>query len=196
MFCDLVKVGMQIPFAPRVVELLRCFGLAPALITPLGFLKWVCFIRKCKQLEVPYSLNVFRCLFQAVCSPEGFTDFTNRGFELFGRAAKARGAKLRWRPMSLLDTDRFDDDYRYQSSYFMFQGVGLDWEVNPYDRGCPTLDKLTDDDIHCLKIFREHQKARRLEPISWLDLLGLGLADLDLQPGFEPRLVCVFLIFI
>ena len=182
MFSTLVKVGMQIPFAPRVIEFLRCFGLAPALITPLGFLKWVCFIRVCKQLELPYSLNVFRCLFRAVCSPEGFTGFANRGFELFGSVAKARGAKLRWRPMSLLDTDRFNEDYRYQKSYFMFQGVGFDWEVNPRDKGCPPLDMLTDEDIRCLRVFREHQKARSLEPISWLDLLGLGLADLELQP--------------
>ena len=183
MFCDLVKAGMRIPFAPRVVELLQCFGLAPALLTPLGFLKWICFIRTCKQLGVPYSLTVFKCLFRAVCSSEGITDFANRGFELFGRVAKARGAKLRWRPMSLLDSDRFEDDYRYQSSYFIYHGTGIDWEVNPYDRGCPTLDELTDDDLHCLRIFREHQKSRRLEPISWLELLELGLSDLELQPG-------------
>ena len=192
MFCSLVRAGMRVPFAPRVVELLWCHNLAPALLTPHGFLKWVCFLRVCKQLGIPYSLTVFRCLFKVSRCSDGSTGFRNRGFELKGPEADARKARMRWFAMSLLEERVVDDSFNYRSSYFMYRGAVPKWEVSFTELECPTLNELTDEDIRCLRALCDCQSSGRLEPISWAELIGLGLSNIGLQPGSWGDQVCIF----
>ena len=146
MFCKLVKAGMRVPLAPRLIELLRCYQLAPALLTPHSLLQWTSLIKVCKQLHVTYSLNVFRCLFYLRHSDAGFTGFRSRRFALSGPEAKARGAEMCWAPMSLLDREDFDESTHYKECYFMYRSL-VEWEVNPTDRGCPSLDDPSEEDI-------------------------------------------------
>ena len=183
MFCGQVRTGMRVPLAPRLVELLQCYQLAPALLTPQGLLQWTSFLKVCKQLNIPYSLKVFRCLFCLQRLKVGFSGFRSRGFILSGPKAQVRGAEVSWNAMSFVDKEGSDKSTHHKERYFMYRSR-VEWEVNPTDPGCPSLDDLSDEDIRCLKTLCKRQGDRGLRRIPKRSLIDCDMSTLELEPGF------------
>ena len=52
---------------------------------------------------------------------------------------------MRWAPMSFLSGGSFDESSHYRERYFMYRGL-VEWVVSPTDRGCPTLNELSEGD--------------------------------------------------
>ena len=89
---------------------------------------------------------------------------------------------MSWDPMSFLDRKGFDWSTHYKKCYFMYRSL-VEWEVNPTDRECPSLDDLSEEDILCLKTLCKHQKDGRLKQIPWRNLMDYDMSTLELEPG-------------